>query len=143
MKKKEACRKIEYIDYFLQNTTSDYGEREHEAMMMAKKALEQETCEDCVNRAEVFEQINCWIGSGEYRYTNATHYLLKRIKKLQSVNSQELKIEKDEIDNKRLRFSDTVTCKFSNCEKEFTGKFDGHNLIVDTDCDDRMKEVSK
>lgn len=53
----------------------------------------QEPCKDCISRAKVFEQINCWIGSGEYRYTNATNYLLKRIKELQSVNLQESNIK--------------------------------------------------
>ncbi len=56
---------------------------------MAIKALEQEPCEDAISRQAVIEQINCWIGSGEYRYTNATDYLNKRIKALQAVNPQE------------------------------------------------------
>ena len=43
MKKKEACRRIDNLDYYLQHyTPPDYSERDHEAMMMAKKALEQE-----------------------------------------------------------------------------------------------------
>lgn len=45
--------------------------------------------EDC--RQAVLEQINCWIGSGEYRYTNATHYLMERVKHIPSVNPQEPK----------------------------------------------------
>lgn len=49
----------------------------------------QQSCGDAVSRQAVFEQINCWIGSGEYRYTNATDYLNKRIKALQAVNPQE------------------------------------------------------
>lgn len=43
------------------------------------------TSEDCISRERVLEQINCWIGSGEYRYTNATEYSTKRIKSLPSV----------------------------------------------------------
>ena len=50
---------------------------------------ELKPCDDVVSRQAVLEQINCWIGSGEYRYTNATDYLNKRIKALQAVNSQE------------------------------------------------------
>jgi rubrerythrin len=42
MKKEEACRRIDNIDYYLQHHTDDYSERDHEAMMMSKKALEQE-----------------------------------------------------------------------------------------------------
>lgn len=60
-----------------------------EAKTMAIDALKQELCEDAISRQAVLEQINCWIGSGEYRYTNATDYLNKRIKALQAVNLQE------------------------------------------------------
>lgn len=49
---------------------------------------EQEPCEDAISRQAVLEQINCWIGSGEYRHTNATDYLCKRIKAISSVNPQ-------------------------------------------------------
>ena len=43
MKEKEACRRIDNLDFYLQHYASlDYGESDHEAMMMAKKALEQE-----------------------------------------------------------------------------------------------------
>ena len=54
----------------------------------AIKVLEQKPCEDAISRQAVFEQINCWIGSGEYRYTNATHYLTERVKHISSVNPQ-------------------------------------------------------
>ena len=39
--------------------------------------------DDLISRQLVLEQINCWIGSGEYRYTNATDYLTKRIKNIE------------------------------------------------------------
>lgn len=43
MKKEEACRRIDNLDYYLQHyTPPDYSECDHEAMMMAKNALEQE-----------------------------------------------------------------------------------------------------
>lgn len=42
---------------------------------------------DCISRQAVLKQMNCWIGSGEYRYTNATDYLTKRIAELPSVHS--------------------------------------------------------
>ncbi len=42
MKREEVKRKIEFLDHYLSSTYQDYGEREHEAMMMAIKALEQE-----------------------------------------------------------------------------------------------------
>ena len=57
-----------------------------------KRGLEdgrkEQICEDVVSRQAVLEQINFWIGSGEYRYTNATLYLTKRIQKLQPVTQQ-------------------------------------------------------
>ncbi len=58
--------------------------------VVLEKQTEQEpkTDGDAISRVEVFEQINCWIGSGEYCYKNAIHYLWKRIKELQSVNPQ-------------------------------------------------------
>ena len=40
---------------------------------------------DLIEREAVREQINCWIDSGEYRCTNATYYLNKRIGELPSV----------------------------------------------------------
>lgn len=48
----------------------------------------QEPCEDAISRQAVLEQINCWIGSGEYRYTNATHYLTRRMQDLPPVTPQ-------------------------------------------------------
>ncbi|SCW63329.1 hypothetical protein SAMN05660484_02165 [Eubacterium ruminantium] len=41
-----------------------------------------------ISRQAVYEQINCWIGSGEYRYTNATDYLIKRITDIESLEQQ-------------------------------------------------------
>ena len=48
-----------------------------------------ESSGDAISRQAVYEQINCWIGSGEYRYTNATHYLTERVKHISPVKSQE------------------------------------------------------
>ena len=59
------------------------------------KALEQEPCDDCISREAVLEQINCWIGSGEYRYTNATHYLTRRVQDIPSVTPK-AEFEKEE-----------------------------------------------
>lgn len=49
---------------------------------------EQEPCEDAVSRQAVLEQINYWIDSGEYRFTNAAHYLAKRMRNIPPVVSQ-------------------------------------------------------
>jgi hypothetical protein len=66
------------------------------ALDVAIKALEHPKqnviavvpCGDAISRQAVLEQINCWIGSGEYRYTNATDYLNKRITSLSSVSTE-------------------------------------------------------
>ena len=50
--------------------------------------LEQEPSGDAISRQAVFEQINCWIGSGEYRYTNATHYLMERVKHISPIKQE-------------------------------------------------------
>lgn len=53
MKDETARRKIESLDYYLQNHTNDYSEESHTAMMMAMKALDQVShlnnrpCEAC------------------------------------------------------------------------------------------------
>lgn len=61
---------------------------EKEALDLAIKALEQQTCDDCISREAVFEQISCWVNSGEYRYTNATYYLTRRIQGISPVTPQ-------------------------------------------------------
>lgn len=116
------------------------GYKPNEEMFdMAIKALEQEPCEDAVSRQEVFEQINCWIGDGEYRYTNATDYLNKRIKALSPVTPKEKTgrwIRKvAEIENDDLR----ITYECSECKVEQLFK---ENYCPD--CGARMfDEVSK
>lgn len=42
MTRETARIKVEQLDNYLSHTCQDYGERDHEAMMMAIKALEQE-----------------------------------------------------------------------------------------------------
>lgn len=32
-----------------------------------------------IEKEEVLKQIDCWLTTGEYKYSNATHYLNKRI----------------------------------------------------------------
>lgn len=52
MKREQAMREIDSLDYYLQNHTDDYGEESHTAMMMAIKALERESILDKI-RAEI------------------------------------------------------------------------------------------
>lgn len=75
------------LDYAIRAVV-ELPKRRKEAKRWRAKAHQMQ-CEDAISRQAVFEQINCWIGSGEYRYTNATHYLTERIKSLPPVNPQE------------------------------------------------------
>jgi len=47
--------------------------------------------DDLISRDAVLKEINCWIGSGEYRYAMSERFLIDRIKTLPSVNPQEPK----------------------------------------------------
>lgn len=51
--------------------------------------IKQQPCDDAIGREKVFEQISCWVNSGEYRYTNATYYLTRRIRGISSVTPQQ------------------------------------------------------
>lgn len=37
-----------------------------------------------IEKEEVLKQIDCWFRTGEYKYSNATHYLNKRISSIKS-----------------------------------------------------------
>lgn len=79
MTREEALRRVKgYLTDII--PAEDYSEVEE-----IVQALEQEPHSDTISRKAVYEQINCWIGSGEYRYTNATYYLMKRIRDIPSV----------------------------------------------------------
>ena len=53
-----------------------------------KRLLEQKSNDDTISRKAVYEQINSWNHNGEYSYTNATYYLMKRIRDIPSVTPQ-------------------------------------------------------
>ena len=55
MTRETAKIKVELLDNYLSHTCQDYGERDHEAMMMAIKALEQEPILDKIN--EIIEPL--------------------------------------------------------------------------------------
>lgn len=57
MTNETAKRKIEMLDSYLQRK-ADYGESDHEAMMMAVKALEQQPYEDTISRQAVLDAID-------------------------------------------------------------------------------------
>ena len=59
-----------------------------DAFWMAVDALSQEPCEDAISREAVQKAINCWIGSGEYRYAMSERFLIDRINDLPSVTQK-------------------------------------------------------
>jgi hypothetical protein len=62
MKKEDAIIKVEMMDNYLSHTCQDYGESNHEAMMMAIEALEQQS-EDAISRAEVLSIYDEWFAT--------------------------------------------------------------------------------
>lgn len=81
MTREEAIRHVENIKPYVGRNIKD-------ALDVAIKALEQEHCEDAVSRQAVLEHISCWIDNGEYRFTNAEHYLAKRMQNILPVVPQ-------------------------------------------------------
>ena len=69
----------EYVDKIA------YAPDMYGAIDKAIQVLEQQPCEDCVSRNDVVKAISDWIIEGEYDYTNATNYLVRRINYLPSV----------------------------------------------------------
>ena len=58
------------------------------AITMAIQALSQEPCDDAISRDAVKQAINCWIGSGEYRYAMSERFLIDRINDLPPVTQK-------------------------------------------------------
>lgn len=57
------------------------------AVKEIEKALSQEPT-DAISREAVQKAINCWIGSGEYRYAMSERFLIDRINDLPSVTQK-------------------------------------------------------
>lgn len=87
MTREEAKRRLLNIERCTPIHTRE-DVRDFEALEMAIKALEQEPSGDLISRQAVFEQIHCWIGSGEYRYAMSERFLIDRIKTLPSVKQE-------------------------------------------------------
>jgi hypothetical protein len=49
-----------------------------------------------IEKEEVLKQIDCWFTTGEYKYSNATHYLNKRISSIKPKESEWVSV-KDEM----------------------------------------------
>jgi hypothetical protein len=46
-----------------------------------------------IEKEEVLKQIDCWFTTGEYKYSNATHYLNKRISSIKPKESEWVSVE--------------------------------------------------
>ena len=53
-----------------------------------ERANTQEPCDDAISRDAAKKEINCWIGSGEYRYAMSERFLIDRINNLPSVTQK-------------------------------------------------------
>lgn len=86
---------------------------------------------DCVDRTEVLNQINCWLMTGEYNYSNATHYLNKRISSIKS-NSDWINV-KDRLPP--VHFNVLVWCgkdKY-NCDQYHIARIDKYGCWYNVD----------
>lgn len=63
---------------------------------------------DLVKREAVLTAVNCWIGSGEYRFTNATDYLNTRIKELPAEQEPCVVNTKDLSDDEIKKFKEVM-----------------------------------
>lgn len=88
MKTDEAISILkQYTDYNNPDIPDFYTMEE--ACKVVIEALEQETCEDCISREATIKTISEWFFSKEFRFTNASEYLRKRLDKLPSVTPQQ------------------------------------------------------
>ena len=80
MTREEARREIDSLDFYLQNHTDDYGEESHTAMMMAIKALEQESILDKI-REEIEDIAKDYDKFADYRRVRGLWIALEIIDK--------------------------------------------------------------
>jgi hypothetical protein len=121
----------------------------------AIKVLKQQPSEDCISRQAAIDAL--WKALYEYEDKTEKQFLesgelevddwiqhrifvqnmsdidRQTILNLPPVTPQHKKGRWIKVGDRGFGWSDTVICKCSECEyqKEFTGKFDGQNLIVD------------
>ena len=96
MTHEQAKHKIDLLDFYLQNYVNDYGEESHTAMMMAIKALEQQTCEDCISRSEAIKALKDVTNlNGEPLFESLGLYPWNLLNELPSVNPQPICEERE------------------------------------------------
>lgn len=109
MKREQAKREIDSLDYYLQNHTDDYGEESHTAMMMAIEALEQEpfmnkpcisegVChdsavqmlDDAISRTRAMETFERWAEFKDYTHVerHILHAVVDELRAMPSISEQ-------------------------------------------------------
>lgn len=78
-----------------------------------------------VEKEEVLKQIDCWLMTGEYKYSNATHYLDKRISSIKP-KSEWISV-KDRLPDKDGKYmvwykGEWDDCEFDVCEFDVDSK---------------------
>lgn len=67
--------------------------------------------DDLISKTDVNVQINCWIGSGEYRDRNAIQYLTKRINNIHFRSTKHSRDMKEIAEIIRCDADDALKCK--------------------------------
>ena len=105
---------------------------------------------DCIDRAELLKAMDTWdkfgyttqfglerLDKDDKDFVPYVRYgdMVKCVKRIPSVTPIRPKGHWIKIGDKGFGYSDIVICKCSECEyqTEFVGKFDGHNLVIDTE----------
>jgi hypothetical protein len=100
MTRETAKIKVEQLDYYLSHTCQDYGERDHEAMMMAIKALEQEPIFSRVLEKTYNDFCNCdggegWIKIDGKEYSTDAGYAIEGVEIFMKIFKRRLSESED------------------------------------------------
>ena len=80
MTREEAIEMLKSMKY-----EDDENCLENQALDIAIKAVEQESCEDCISRKEVNKIINKWLSHSDYELKDGIYDMTNKIHKLPSV----------------------------------------------------------
>ena len=97
-----------------------------------KKLREQQTCEDCISRQAVLDQINLWSKDELLKFTNPFYYLHKRINSLPSTAPQS-----------KVGYWTNIPSVFGNYECSECGCLEIEKSNYCPDCGAKMQEVKE
>ena len=77
-----------------------------------------------IEKEEVLKQIDCWLTTGEYKYSNATHYLNKRISSIKPKESGWVSVD-DKLPDEDGEYLISMYHRFmiGGIYKKYTGRF--------------------